>query len=406
MADYRVVLAQLPSKRAAAAAAKALGAAYAEHLAADRHEPWRGEISEPLREFARTEGFSWGDDDRFTFDGDEQIEVGTVGSLLVVYHAAAMQLADIGLRAFARARGATATAFWDPDPTPLTLRLSLPKAAGVKQAFAAACDAHDIELELVTKTPDADTLLVIEAGTRTYYAAIRDRLGVADVLESLGRLPGIDATLELPAELAAPAPGPDVFPAELHGQIRRAAFRIMAAARSAGLPPQIAEDAIACIARATGEPLSRDALELGVAALEVPPANQRAIDAQPNVAWKLAAASALTQRELAMTATAHGVWLKTAKPPHRWRVLDIAGISLPIYDGPAVRHASFALRDARKLSFAGRTLVAASFAGALLDEADFTNADLSHACFAGASLRGAKLDGAELDAADFTAAQR
>jgi hypothetical protein len=83
MADYRIVLAQLPTPRAAEQAAQTLAAAFERHVDAIRKtRRYRGELTEPLHELARDEGFAWDAEDRFAWDdsdGDPNFVIGSAG---------------------------------------------------------------------------------------------------------------------------------------------------------------------------------------------------------------------------------------------------------------------------------------------------------------------------------------
>lgn len=59
MSDARMVLAQFPTARAAKTAASALANAFAAHLAVVKSaKNYRGELTAPLKAFAKDEGFA------------------------------------------------------------------------------------------------------------------------------------------------------------------------------------------------------------------------------------------------------------------------------------------------------------------------------------------------------------
>lgn len=406
MADYRALLAQFPTARAATAAKRAFSDAFAAHIAAvKKRERYSHELTEPLLAFARSEGFEWDEEDAFTWDDDDDdpaLHVGTAGKVLVIYHAAASQLADVGLQAFARRRGATVTMFWNPDPFG-TVHVKVANPAGFAKAFDALAGEHDTELELSDDDPGTEEArLVVSLGTKTRYVALRSRWGVGGLLLDLGARPGVQLALELPPP-----------PVERPGAVRDIAVAgpisdIIHAIRRARLGQLTVEECIAEGVRLGGDD-SRSLFQLTIDNRVVEPLTNdqlRAIAAEPVLARKLALACPISQRDAAMAATAHANWLKTkAKPPHTWRSVEfLAGLHLVLYTGKVRWHGVFGRCDLRRLTLAERPLAAAGFAGALLEGTNFTKTDLSYANFAQVFAKGASFTGATLTCADFTGA--
>lgn len=198
MAEYRILFAQLPSPAAARDAASALSMAFAVHLDQVATLPsYRGEITLPLRRFAMNEGFAWSPTDRFIWDAPDDnpdFRIGAVGQLLVVYHAACYEMAAHGLAAFARARGATATQFWDSDPHPCELILSAPDESFIEE-LRMLCAEHGATLDVQDEQVDATATITVLAGGETWYGAIDSAWGIGGVLHAVGARGDVDARM-------------------------------------------------------------------------------------------------------------------------------------------------------------------------------------------------------------------
>ncbi|MEJ7598863.1 MAG: pentapeptide repeat-containing protein [Kofleriaceae bacterium] len=352
MADYRVILAQFPTAKAASAAKHAFSEAFAAHLVAlTQREHYSAELTDPLLAFARSEGFMWDEDDRFTWDDDDanpDLQVGTIRKVLVIYHAAAMQLAHVGLQAFARRRGAKVTMFWDPDPFG-TVHIKVAKPAGFEQAFDALVGEHDAELELSDDEPRPELgRLVIKLGKKTRYVALTTHWGVGGILLALGARPDIELGLELPP-----------------------------------LPPERADAA-------------RD---LGVAGpvCDIIHAIRRGHIDRPTVEECIAEGIYTGKRRW------HGSF---AGRDLRKLTLAERPLVAARFAGALLEGTNFTKADLSHANFTRVFANGAVFTGATLASADFTGADLRNASFRDADLRAAIWRDAILDGADFEGARR
>lgn len=137
MPDPNVVLSQFATPAAARAAADDYSAAFEAHLAYMRAHPEAPpyDVSPPLHDFAQQHGFAWHPEDAFSWDEmdplNPNLKIGAAGRVFFAGHAAASDIAEQGLAAFLRARGATDVIAWRHDTTPLLLRIRFTTPAGV-----------------------------------------------------------------------------------------------------------------------------------------------------------------------------------------------------------------------------------------------------------------------------------
>lgn len=402
MAEYRILFARFAAHKSAQAAQAELAAELAPVLADDDYPTT---VNEPLHAFAARAGFAWHPDDEFSFDGDPRVEIVAVGRLLLVFHAACIDFGHRGLIAFARARGATATAYWDPDPVPMTIEVTLKTATAriwFDAMFPELCQQLEVQGELTAQRNAGATQLVVISNRTRRWLAIHSSWGIGELVGSLTQA-GIGVDLEL-----APAPPPLVRAASVleknqDRQVRGHAHRILRAARRGAIPPELGEQAVAVAAELTGGSVTRDELELGLVDTPLDRPTRSKLDERERLTWKVAVMSPVERDELLILVARHPRWAKAIAPPNTWLVLPgPGGIPLVFYQGESIDQMSLALRDARGTKLAKRVLTACNLAGAILDRCDFTGSDLRGSCAIGASARDACFDGANLENVDFT----
>lgn len=196
--ECRTLLLRFEAPSAAEAARVELEIMWKEHQAwLEKNLDHGWELTPPQLSFAERVGFAWDDSDRLVIDGLPEdvvrsLDLGVLGRLLIFSHAACRGLMEVGMKRFARERGATHFAFWDPDPEPEAAVIRISAPTSLADRLEELCEEWSFEGEWNEEDEEVAGRLVLDG--RTLVA--QSGWGLAGVLLGLGRVEGVEADLE------------------------------------------------------------------------------------------------------------------------------------------------------------------------------------------------------------------